>query len=609
MKRNKFGINIDEGIPLIKPEEISKLYIEDDHNCEKELSNWLTQEDSKALMFGGQIGTGKTTIINAAFNKSTIYPDITFHFDRSSLDISILDCWVVAFAALARFSIKHNFDFIDKTFPSFRLVLGNSIPEWEISIGEILLETISIHSIEKNNAFRRALEPMLGQLPQLFTATITDLEKQKHRKILLFASGVDKFMPIQPAYFGLRDVLETLVCHRTIVEANAVHLFENDPWTKNISKIFLRPADQEWICKLLNNRLGKYAEAYKNVIADLAGFSGGIPRQALRILDAYMAAKKKNSDPRQTAITSANRDFFAYSKAPKKELLIAVKRDAFLETSLITLPGDTEDALKAVFGNWVILYKQLSESRWSTQINPLIKMQTAVTTPEPVQTILSQYANQYGTSGYGLNINTSDSSSFEHLSSLVEKPLSLNIIEVLDQISSALLSKERADRIIVGFESKEVLDAVMAYFEAKSNSYEFQLWKHDIIIADGISLVKQLVNIFKDSTSDIYSIEMDGDFTKEELEQLNMFRDNLIDKQLIFWVQKKYLQTYLMHWTQLRQLFEVFILEENLSKVLSSKEIQADIDFMSELKENNSQASTSYVLNLKRVLAYLKEAK
>jgi hypothetical protein len=608
LKRNKFGFNLDEGIPLIEKDEIEHLYIESDSTCEKELIEWLITENKNPVMFGGQIGTGKTTLLNAMFINSKINPDVTFHFDRSSIDISILDAWVIVFAALVRFSINNNFEFISSTYPQFKKVLGTSGPEWETSIQEILLEKLTVNSIKKCKAFREQLIPLLEQLPKLFTATIEYLEKQVQRKMLLFASGVDKFMPTNPAYFGLREVLETLVKHRTIIEVNAVHFFVNDTWTKNCTRIFLSPSSQKWICQLLSKRLGSYTETHKKIIPVLAGFSGGIPRQAIRILETYVTLTKRDNEPLKNTITSVNRDLFSYSKSPKTELLIAVNRDQFLETNLISLAGDTEDALKAVFGNWIILKNPISETRWTANINPLITPQHYNTkTSDPEQTMLAQYANQFDTSGTGLNVNTLDSYSLKNLLSLIEKPIPLNITEVLDQISSALLSKNRSDRIIVGFENKEVLNVVKSYFEAKSNSYEFQKWGHVIIKPGNVPLVNQIINFFGNYTTDIYSIEMDGNFPQKELEQINLFRDQMIDKQIILWVQKKYLPSYLMYWTQLRQLFEVFILEENLSSVLSVDEIQADIDFISELTNGKDSAPESYVTNLKKVLTFLKE--
>ena len=62
MKRNKYGINLDEGIALSSEEEFEILFIESDCDCETRLVDWI-QMGEQPLLFGGQIGCGKTTSI------------------------------------------------------------------------------------------------------------------------------------------------------------------------------------------------------------------------------------------------------------------------------------------------------------------------------------------------------------------------------------------------------------------------------------------------------------------------------------------------------------------------------------------------------------------
>jgi hypothetical protein len=91
------------------------------------------------------------------------------------------------------------------------------------------------------------------------------------------------------------------------------------------------------------------------------------------------------------------------------------------------------------------------------------------------------------------------------------------------------------------------------------------------------------------------------------LDELNIRRDSFADKQLIWWIPKEKLGAYLGRWTQLRQLFQVYVLEEDLARSLSIDEIESDLNFMSELAESEGTASFSYIENLKIVLDYLKE--
>ena len=206
-----------------------------------------------------------------------------------------------------------------------------------------------------------------------------------------------------------------------------------------------------------------------------------------------------------------------------------------------------------------------------------------------------------------MDINTEINGWKQSLLSAVELPVALNITEILDVISNALLSKQRTDRIIVAYENKDNFDAVYAYLQAKSNTYEYQVWRH-VSIEGGAnrSPLTEMLAFFTDQSIDIYSVELVGDFTVGQLAELNVRRDTFIDKQLIWWIPKPKLASYLIHWTQLRQLFKVFILEDDLSKTLKAEDIEADLNFMEDLVESEDTAAYSYVSNLKQVLTYIK---
>ena len=61
MKRNRFGINLDEGIPLSTAFDYQSLYIEFFSDTELKLSEWV-EHGTASLLAGGQIGSGKTTL-------------------------------------------------------------------------------------------------------------------------------------------------------------------------------------------------------------------------------------------------------------------------------------------------------------------------------------------------------------------------------------------------------------------------------------------------------------------------------------------------------------------------------------------------------------------
>ena len=610
MKRNQHGINLDEGIALVDEEEFKLLYIESACACERDLSTWIS-EGKRAVLFGGQIGFGKTTAIKQAFRLSETTPDIEFHFDRNDLNLSPLDAWIIVFSEIARFSSGEYFSILVAGFPGFAEVFGTRQDELNEVVADVLLETFSLAALGKHRRLKALLEPLLEHLPHLFQSVVEAIEKKLGRSLVLLAAGVDKFEPGSPAYVGLSDTLTSLAGFKTLFEVNAVHLFINDGWAKQLEKIVLTASNQSWIEEMLRKRLGVYQQSYCHEIPVLAAFSGGIPRQAIRLLDYFISQQKTKMSQQAVlkyAVESVNRDFFAYSKRPEDELLNIILKKQVFETSWVALPGDSETALCAVFENWIILQQQKHESQWHTVVNPIIKYSFKSTvSDEPEMKLLKDYAAQQGMGVSGLDINTEINGWKQSLLSAVELPVALNITEILDVISNALLSKQRTDRIIVAYENKDNFDAVYAYLQAKSNTYEYQVWRH-VSIEGGAnrSPLTEMLAFFTDQSIDIYSVELVGDFTVEQLAELNVRRDNFIDKQLIWWIPKPKLASYLIHWTQLRQLFKVFILEDDLSKTLKAEDIEADLNFMEDLVESEDTAAYSYVSNLKQVLTYIK---
>lgn len=605
-------MNLDEGIALSSTEEFKLLYIETDCNCERRLADWI-QDGKKAVLFGGQIGCGKTTSIEQAFRLSGTRPDIVFHFDRNDLNLSPLDAWIIVFSEIVRFSSGEYFPVLVTSFPDLTEIFGTRQDELNELVAQVLLEKFSPEALDKHRKLKTILEPLLDHLPNMFQSVVDAIEEKLGRPLVFLAAGVDKFEPGSTAYLGLWDTLNSLAFFKTLFEVNAVHLFINDRWTSQLEKIVLTASGEKWIEEMLRKRLGIYAKSYLLEIPILAAFSGGIPRQAIRLLD-YFISQQKNNISRQEilkcVVKSVNRDFFSFSKKPRNELLNVVLKQKILETSLISMPGDIETALCAIFGNWVILRQHKNGSQWEAFVNPVIKSSFANTVhDDPEIMLLKNYAIQQGMGASGLDINIDIAGWQESLLNMIEEPLELNITEILDAISSALLSRQREDRIIVGYENKANFDAVYAYLEAKSNTYEYQIWRHNFIEGgEGYSPLTKIMEFLDDKSTDIYSIELVGDFTIEQLAELNIRRDTFIDKQLIWWIPKNKLAKYLIHWTQLRQLFKVLILEDDLSKTLKTEEIEADINFMEELVESENTAVFSYVSNLKKVLFYLKES-
>ena len=110
MKRNKSGINLDEGIALCTENEFESLYVPSAKETITELSSWLTNGFSSPLLFGGQIGSGKSTVIQKSFLDNGITPDIVIHFDQEGMNLSTGDFWRITLSGFIKAALDSSLD-------------------------------------------------------------------------------------------------------------------------------------------------------------------------------------------------------------------------------------------------------------------------------------------------------------------------------------------------------------------------------------------------------------------------------------------------------------------------------------------------------------------
>ncbi|MBU4479450.1 MAG: hypothetical protein KKH34_10275, partial [Candidatus Omnitrophica bacterium] len=269
-------------------------------------------------------------------------------------------------------------------------------------------------------------------------------------------------------------------------EVNAVHLFLADnasPFSSNNEKVFIQTVSDEDIIEILNKRMGVYAEPIKKEIELIAKWSGGNPRQAIRLLTHYQSARKNKALDKTgrlaNAIKRTTDDLFAYSNKPSSDLIKTILKDKKIETSFLNLPGDKETAQESLYCKWIFITQGPTNGSWPAIVNPLVKPffeNEKSIMVEPEQRLLSQYAeiNGMSTSGLGFNMLEDDNSQKsadkilqDFFSMGIEKPLSLKLTEILDIISAALLSNDRKDRIIVGFKDENILNAARVWTKSE----------------------------------------------------------------------------------------------------------------------------------------------
>jgi hypothetical protein len=621
MKRNVSGINLDEGIHLQSDWELDHLFIPCHAEQLEQLTTWL-KSGKYPLLLGGQIGCGKSSLMMKAFKETDSIPDITLHFDQAGLNLSTGDFLRIVLTGFCESALKHEVDLSAFALPSELADLPKE--DWQGLLSLLSPAPFSMASMNQQTQLSEKLADNSVYIHQIIKVFGSLIEKKRAEPLLIFASGIDKFDTESPAYFALKDILTLLLPHKTLFEVNAVHLFHSSKALSSLEKLFLFSLKDEEIIQILTKRMGVYASVLNTEMGLLSQWAGGNPRQALRLLTHFETAKRnKNNntlDNISIAIRSLERDFFAYAKQPEPEIMQFVKDKNQMAANELTLPGDKDTARLALYGNWFFITDYPEKGNWPAKVNPLVKPHFNFNgiVEEPEVKLLQHYAETLGISPQGLSFNlssetgereTGDKLFADYLSMNLERPLSSNLSEIFDILSAALLSKNRSDRVMIAYKDASIIEASRAYLFAKANAYEYQNYSH-VVLSGGTD--KAPLSILLDTLTqktDIFSFQFEGIWTNEQLHSLDKLRDRLTQYQMIWWIEYDSLSKYLQYWVQLRQLFEVFILEDELLGSLSIEDIKGDLEFIEELVETQDSAEANFFNNLKPVLAYLEQVK
>ncbi len=625
MKIDRFGINLDEGLALTE-ETLEKFYVSCFEDDFQKITAWLNDNIiERPLLFGGQIGAGKSTLITKVFSDKSLTPDITLKFDKEGLNLDEGDFLSIVLSGFIKKAIELRLDlsFSKLSAEVFQL----NTDDWQGIVNILCPEKFSMKSFAAKISARKEITKEAKYIIETIFKIGDVLKDNIKSPLFILASGIDKYdIKLSAFKISLKSSIKILSNYKTMFEVNAVHLFLSDntsPFSSNSEKVFIQTVSDKAIIEILQKRMGVCAEPIKKELELITKWSGGNPRQANRLLIHYQSARKNKALDKTgrlaNAIKRTTDDLFAYSNKPSSDLIKVISKDKKIETSFFNLPGDKESASQALYGNWIFITQGSTNGSWPAIVNPLVKSffeNEKSIMAEPEQKLLSQYAeiNKMSPSGLGFNMLEDDSSQKsadkilqEFLSMGIEEPLSLKLTEILDVISAALLSNDRKDRIIIGFKDKKILNAARAYLFAKANSYEYQRFEHRNLLGGED---KKPIHILEETLAldtDILSFEFAGKWTVKQLDILEKSRDRFINYQMLWWIPLEDLKDYLPHWVQLRELFEFFILEDELLGSLSIEEIEADLAFYEDLVESKESAESSMVKNLKIVLEYLKE--
>ena len=624
MKRREYGINLDDGVALSTEEEFRQLYVPcnpDETAC---LQGWFSDDTQESLLLGGQIGSGKTTLLKEVSRSFFDAQVITVRFDTDPIEASEGGFCMLLFGQTLRACLKAGVEvdgcgIILSDFPSIGAdtwrAFADKTTSWPSNLVEAgrLRDACAVMS-ENAGLVREACGQLLSRLRDMTS-----------REPTIIAEGIDKFSPGTPQYFLLKDTLTFLARRKTLLEVNAVHLFRELDFGSGIRKLFIGCICKEMLGEMLQKRLGSYAPVYQDAFPLIVYYSGGNARQALRLLNAYYfrRTQRRNDDTAAIALAchQVGKDLLniPYGRFPT-DILTVVKRDKHIESSLLTDPKTAPGANDAVYHNWLLIQGEpnlATPTQWPTIINPLIgeaiKLEAdAPLTPE--EKAVRKWASDHEISPLGLNLPVDDNGKpawnkfWEEIeaSSFSDRD-ALNILGLIEEIGAGLFGVERQDRIIITYQDRKNLESVRDFLVGEANTYSpFPCEEISLEGGEGREpLIELLTRLADQDPNRIYSVELTGKWTEDQLRDLDHRRDILDNLQMLWWIQQDDLKRYLRFWPQLRQLFRIYRLEDELWRGITMEEVQADIDF---IKDISGQSDPEGVRRLSAVLTYLKES-
>ena len=622
MKRREYGINLDDGVALSSEEEFRLLYVHcnpDETAC---LQGWFSDDTQEPLMLGGQIGSGKTTLIKEVSRSFINAHIITVSFDTDPIETLEGGFCMLLFGRILQACLKAGVEaggcgIVLSDFPSIDAdswrTFANKTTSWPSNLQEAgrLRDACAVMS-ENAEQVRKACGWLLDRLKDIMA-----------REPTIIAYGIDKFYPGASEYSSIKDILHFLAKRKTLFEVNAIHLFQEQDFRIGIRKLFIGGIAKKKLVEMLKKRLGSYAPVYQEEFSLIVDYSGGNARQALRLLNAYYFRRTQSKNDHTTAIALAchqvGKDLLnvPYSRFPT-DIFTVVKRDKYIEGSLFEKAKTREGANDALYHNWLFVQGEpdpATPTRWPAILNPLIDeaIEWEADAPRtPEEQAVQKWAQDHDISPLGLNLPVDENGKpawdkfWEEIESSSEKE-TLNIVGVLEEIGAGLFGIERQDRIIITYRDHANLEAVRDFLVGEANTYNYFPCEEITLEGgeDRYPVDELLMRLTKQDPNRIYSVKITGKWTEDQLRNIDHRRDILSNLQMLWWIKQDELKHYLRFWPQLRQFFRIYRLEDELWRGITIEEIQADIDF---IKDMSDEIDPEGVRRLSAVLVYLKES-
>jgi len=605
MEINKRGMTIDLGYPLSEA-DMEDLFVDLFPELKNRCVEWLKDiKNVRPMMLAGQIGTGKTTLINQVFLESGIKPDVQLSFDKDDFHVSI-----GGFLGYVFFQTL-------KTLHSLKIDVRKWGDDLSKATGVSLDETIAAFFFQESGAqasrMRKIVLNLLEEQEDAYKVQLAEmldmLSDTLGRPPLIFCEGIDKYPFSGGDVRLLSPTLSALSKSpgKLMYELNLLYTINLDfEWQRQDSLMaILTSSDEDKIRELLSMRTGIYSSYRESIFPILAKLSGGNPRQAVRLQAEFEHAYEKLKDPKDKAISYAcdrvRNDFLRSGTVGfSLEHLKTVKRDGFFVPSEET----------PLYWNWILTTAEPSIGRIPVKINPLLlpgleAFEALTPAEDPEVEKLRLWAQEHDTSPFGLTIPaeiTSEddvdevikSDSIELKEKIKYKQLSffidemnksglmepaLSLEKVFNALASFFLNQRFHSLYLILYTDLEVARLASDYICGKA-SILAEKWFADGVVDKDVSSFNKYTELLE--RHDGLSLFYDESLEPDDVKWCEIKRDQLIGKRIIFWAKKDKGISFLNVWPHLRQFIRVFELEKEIWKDISQEDIEEDLKLLEE---------------------------
>jgi len=603
MSVNKRGMTIDLGYPLSET-EMEDLFIDMFPELKERCIEWLQDiKNVRPMMLAGQIGTGKTTLINKVFLESGVEPDLRLSFDKDDFDVSIGGFLGYVFFQTLKTLRNLGVD-IQKCGDDLSKATGISLDE---IISIFFFQEVGAQASLTRKTVPKLIEEQEDDYKVQLSEILEILSDTLGRSPLIFCEGIDKYPLFRGEIRLLSPTLSVLSksMGKLLYELNLFYAVNLDfEWQRqDASMAILTSSDETKIRELLVRRTGIYSSYRKSIVSILAKLSGGNPRQAVRLQAEFEYAYEKLGKSKDAAIKYAcdrvRSDFLrSGSVGFSLKHLKTVKRDGFF------FPSDEPP----IYWNWILTIGEPTMGKIPVKINPLLlpalESFEGLTPEDPEVEKLKLWAQEHDISPFGLTIpaemKIEGFIDEMNKSGLMEPALSLE--KIFNELASFFLSQRFNSLYLILYQDLEIARLASDYICGRANVLA-EKWFVDGVVDKNVSSFNQFSALLEkhDGLSLFYDESLDPD----DVIWCEIKRDQLIGKRIIFWARKDKGISYLNVWQHLRQFVRVFELEKEIWRDISTEDIEEDLKLLKEVAVPNEQKRISKV-KLERVLLSLK---